>query len=262
MRHEATTRAEDAPPILSHLRLRQTPSAGALAPLLAGGADADGDDDAPRRGHHLIWSLFADRADRRRDFLWAATGPDAFVTLSARCPDDRHNLFHTERAQLFAPNLEAGDRVAFHLHANPVVSRLRDRKPRRVSKHDIITNILRPHPEADRRRLFDEAVRTRGFEWIAAQGAAKGFSVEPEHVRIHDYRRHEITRRKKRGRRHGRADNPRYATLDFDGVLTVTDPDRFRRGIAAGFGSSRAYGCGLMLIDTTAAATAATRAAA
>ena len=255
MRHEADTRAEDAPPILSYLRLRRTPSAGALAPLLAAEAGAGKDGDAPRRGHHLIWSLFADRPDRRRDFLWAATGPDAFVILSARHPHDRHNLFHTERGQLFTPALTAGDPVAFHLHANPVVSRRRDRKPRRVAKHDIITNVLRREPEADRRNRFDEAVRTRGFEWLKTQGGARGFSVAPHEVRIHDYRRHEITRRSKRGRRRGRSGNPRYATLDFDGVLTVTDPDRFRRAVAAGFGSSRTWGCGLMLIDTSPAAT-------
>lgn len=180
--------------------------------------------------------------------------PDTFVTLSARHPHDRHNLFHIERGQPFAPDVTAGDRVAFHLHANPVVSRLRDRKPRQVSKQDIITNILRPHPKADRRRLFDEAVRTRGFEWLAAQGTTRGFSVEPEHVRVHDYRRHEITRARKRRRGHGHSDNPRYTTLDFDGVLTITHPERFLRGIAAGFGSSRTWGCGLMLIDTSACA--------
>ena len=144
--------------------------------------------------------------------------------------------------------MTAGDRVAFHLHANPVVSRLRDRKPRRMSKHDIITNVLRQHPAADRRRLFDDAVRTRGFSWLAAQGAAKGFTVEPGEVRIHGYRRHEIPRRRRRGQR--RSNNPRYATLDFEGVLTVTDRTKLLRAIATGFGSSRAWGCGLMLIRT------------
>jgi CRISPR system Cascade subunit CasE len=254
MRQETTTRAADAPPVLTYLCLRRDPSAGALAPLLGSSARAGGDPDAPRRGHHLIWSLFADRADRRRDFLWAATGPDTFVTLSARHPHDRHNLFHIERSQLFAPDVTAGDRVAFHLHANPVVSRLRQRQPRRMSKHDIITNVLRRHPEAERRRLLDETVRTRGVEWLAAQGRTGGFSVEARDVRIHGYRRHEVGRRPVRGRRRARSDNPRYATLEFDGTLTVTDPGQFGRAVAAGFGSSRTWGCGLMLIDTAPAA--------
>ena len=256
MQHHATDRSgQDAPPFISHLRLRQTPSAGALAPLLGARAEAGGDPDASRRGHHLIWSLFADHAGRRRDFLWAADGPDAFITLSARPPDDRHRLFHIDSSEPFEPALAAGDRVAFHLHANPVVNQRRDREPRRVSKHDIITNILRQHPRADRHRLFDEAVRTRGFSWLEAQGEAKGFTVAPHEVRIGGYRRHEIAHRRRRGRRH--AGNPRYATLEFDGVLTVTDPARLRSAIAAGFGSSRTWGCGLMLIGASPAATRA-----
>ena len=91
-------------------------------------------------------------------------------------------------------------------------------------------------------------MRTRGFSWLAAQGAAKGFAVEPGEVHIHSYRCHEIARRGRRG--HRRPDNPRYATLDFEGVLTVTDRTKLPRAIASGFGRSRTWGCGLMLIRT------------
>ena len=94
-------------------------------------------------------------------------------------------------------------------------------------------------------------MRTRGFEWLAAQGKTRGFSVDPDHVRVHDYRRHEITRTRKGRRGRGHSDNPLHATLDFDGVLTVTDPERFRRASPQGLGSSRTWGCGLMLIDTS-----------
>ena len=39
-----------------------------------------------------------------------------------------------------------------------------------------------------------------------------------------------------------------YSTLDFEGVLTVSDPDTLLPAIARGFGAAKAYGCGLMLI--------------
>ena len=39
-----------------------------------------------------------------------------------------------------------------------------------------------------------------------------------------------------------------YSTLDFQGVLTVGDPDSLLPAIARGFGAAKAYGCGLMLI--------------
>lgn len=243
--HANTAGADDAPRLLTRLRLRQDPAAGALAPLLAAGRDSD----APRRGHHLIWSLFADRKNRRRDFLWTATGPGTFATLSARPPDDRHNLFRVESSEPFVPAIAAGDRLCFRLHANPVVSEPRTRKPYRMCKHDIVTNALRAHPAAERHRRFDETVQTRGFSWLETQGRAKGFAVEPGEVRIHSYRRHKIERRNKR-----RANNPRYATLDFEGVLTVKSRSKLLRAIATGFGSSRTWGCGLMLIEPAPAA--------
>ena len=39
-----------------------------------------------------------------------------------------------------------------------------------------------------------------------------------------------------------------YSTLDFEGILTVRDPDSFLAAIARGFGAAKSYGCGLMLI--------------
>ena len=39
-----------------------------------------------------------------------------------------------------------------------------------------------------------------------------------------------------------------YSTLDFEGVLTVSDPDTLLPAIAQGFAAAKAYGSGLMLI--------------
>ena len=39
-----------------------------------------------------------------------------------------------------------------------------------------------------------------------------------------------------------------YSALNFEGVLTVTDPVPFLPAIARGFGASKAYGCEFMLI--------------
>ena len=55
-------------PYLSRVCLKQDASVGALAPLLLGQAHNPSKTGHP--AHHLIWSLFADHADRRRDFLW------------------------------------------------------------------------------------------------------------------------------------------------------------------------------------------------
>ena len=39
-----------------------------------------------------------------------------------------------------------------------------------------------------------------------------------------------------------------FSTLDFEGALTVNDPDLFLASVRRGFGKAKAWGCGLMLI--------------
>ena len=39
-----------------------------------------------------------------------------------------------------------------------------------------------------------------------------------------------------------------FSSLDFDGVLELSNPDTFLAGVERGFGAAKAYGCGLMLI--------------
>jgi len=40
----------------------------------------------------------------------------------------------------------------------------------------------------------------------------------------------------------------RVAVIDFEGFLTVTDPNLFVASLVCGIGRAKAYGCGLMLI--------------
>ncbi|MCI0421919.1 MAG: type I-E CRISPR-associated protein Cas6/Cse3/CasE [Acidobacteria bacterium] len=46
--------------------------------------------------------------------------------------------------------------------------------------------------------------------------------------------------------RHGK--KIELSTLDFEGVLLVTEPDRFLRALLSGIGPAKAFGCGLMLV--------------
>src|SRR5690348_9920913 len=85
-------------------RLRRDRAAAAIAPLLVPtepGAKAGA-------SHRLIWSLFADTPDRRRDFLWRETGPGTFLILAPRAPEDRLGLFEIDPPKPFAPALIAG----------------------------------------------------------------------------------------------------------------------------------------------------------
>lgn len=223
---------------LSRARLKRDASVASLAPLLLGKIGKNG--SARQPGHHLVWSLFADDPNRRRDFLWREMDTGVFLILSTRQPEDRHGLFEIAEPKPFTPALEAGDRLKFSLRANPVVRR-RHASQRRSVKHDVVMDVLRSLPERDRAPHRLQVMREQGHAWLERQGAKAGFSIRADAVRVDGYDQHRIFRR-------GGARSMSYSTLDFDGILTVSDPDSFLAAIARGFGGAKSFGCGLMLI--------------
>lgn len=223
---------------LSRVRLKRNASVNALVPLLLGESGKGSATGQP--GHHLVWSLFADGLDRRRDFLWREIDTGVFLVLSARPPEDRHGLFEIAVPKPFTPVLAPGDRLRFSLRANPVIRR-RDRSRRRSVKHDVVMDALRSHPEVSRGVYRRAAIQEQGFAWLERQGTKAGFTVRCNEVSVISYDQHRIARK-------GSAPSMSFSTLDFEGVLTVTDPAPFVSAIALGFGAAKAYGCGLMLI--------------
>lgn len=219
---------------LSRITLRRDGSAAALAALLLPDGEAARRLDA---GHRLIWSLFADGPERRRDFLWREERPGRFLTLSLRPPVDAHDLFQVE-TKPFEPGLRAGDRLRFSLRANATVSR--GVKGERGQRHDVVMNAIRDVPKDVRAEQRQDAVPRAGRAWLAAQGERHGFALAGE-VGVDGY---ETIRLPRPGTRKPAS----FGVLDFEGALTIRDPAAFLAQLARGFGHARAFGCGLMLI--------------
>lgn len=218
-------------PFFSRVRLRRDITVRALSPLLLGAHDGR------HAGHHLMWSLFADDRARQRDFLWREMPGGVFFVLSARLPEDRHRLFDIAPPKVFEPQLARGDSLGFALHANPVV---RKAAGERSKKHDVVMAALQGVERKDRAGRRQAAVQASGFAWLERQGGRAGFAVDQAQVRIDGYERHRLARKG------GKAMS--FSTLDYEGILTVLEPDAFLEAVARGFGSARAYGCGLLLI--------------
>jgi len=250
---------------LTRLRLKRDAPAAALARVL----DPDDPSERCQTAHRLLWTLFADHPDRRRDFLWreerpgrGASGRSGFFVLSEREPVDSHGLFEMDPPKSWAPVLEAGDRLAFSLRANPVVTRRDEEgKPRR---HDIVMDRLKDVPRGARAEARQQALIEAGRAWLEAQGATHGFAIEVEEangkeeeddedaadreeaqrplLRIDGYEQLRI-------RRGAKDRQPaRLSVLEFDGILRVDEPERFLAALRQGFGKAKAWGCGLMLI--------------
>jgi CRISPR system Cascade subunit CasE len=203
--------------------------------------EAEGPDDAASKGHHLVWSLFADAHDAKRDFLWRRIDARSFLVLTPRLPRLDHPFLEIA-AKPFAPRLQTGDRLGFELHANPVIRIERKGRPKKV---DVVMHALHGLPaDQDRADHRADEVARQGMRWLSWQGKRHGFAVA-EGTKADGYETVRIPRRPGNGRRD---DDPRFSVMDFSGVLTVSEPERFMAALATGFGSAKAYGCGLMLI--------------
>lgn len=201
-------------------------------------------------GHRLVWTLFADDPDRRRDFLWreergGSFGEAGFYLLSARPPEDRLGIFELDPPKPFAPALRWGDRLRFALRANPVVTR-KDAagKPHR---HDVVMDAflragIGPGARAERRW---EVLQSAGRRWLEACGQRHGFRLldageAASELRVDGYDQRVVPR--------PRAKPAVFSVVDFEGILAITDPARFLAALLRGFGKAKAWGCGLMLI--------------
>ncbi|NKC30224.1 type I-E CRISPR-associated protein Cas6/Cse3/CasE [Falsiroseomonas selenitidurans] len=219
--------------LLTRATLRRDAPVAALAPLLVPEVQSA----RASAAHRLIWALFSDGPDRLRDFLWREEAPGRFLALSGRPPNALPDIFDTETKD-FAPELSAGDRLGFALRANPVIA-IKEPGATRGKRHDVVMHALHTVPKGEERReARPDAVIDAGRRWLARQGEAHGFRPEAG-VAVDGYETVRIPRP---------GGLLRFGQLDFQGVLTVTDPPRFLSALAGGFGRSRAFGCGLMLI--------------
>ena len=231
-----------APLTLSRARLRASrgEALSAIAPLLIP------DDKKQQAGHahRVLWLLFQDIPDTKRDFLWRDEGDGRYMILSQRPPTDPLGLFELASKE-FAPDLAIGDQLAYTLRANPVVAskparQAADQGTRaRGQKIDVVMQALHAVPKAERGMVRDQIASAAGHAWLASQGSKAGFKL-PAPPLIDGYAQIPVER--KRGRPAG------FSVLDFKGLLEITDPAAFVAKLTAGFGSAKAFGNGLMLI--------------
>lgn len=239
--------------------------------------------------HRLLWDLFPGRDGMPRNFLFreerdneqqgGAVQP-LFYLLSPELPEQNSPLFQVE-SQLFNPQLDEGEQLAFKLRANPVISRKTEGKKSSVA-HDVVMDAqhqalnqlceqagldrggskgekLRLLNQLDRTVLNDlmapllpdgvpvtldnvirQQVQKAQIKWLTDRAERSGFIIEQPHkLQMTGYEWKSLP---EKGRRAG------FSSLDYEGVLTVTDPDSLVKMLNTGLGKAKAFGCGLMLV--------------
>lgn len=217
---------------LLRVRLRRSAPIASIATLLL-------PDEPSRRAeasHRLLWSLFAGDPDATRSFLWREDDDGVFYVLSSQLPGESE-IFDVEIKE-FAPALAAGDRLQFSLRANATRA-YKLPGVRRSKRADVVMAALSSLSKIERSARRESVIQEAGTSWLTGQGGKHGFTLSSS-LRVDGYNKKQIS--------HGKMPKIEISTLDFEGILEVTDVEKFMTVLASGFGRAKAFGCGLMLI--------------
>jgi len=192
--------------------------------------------------HQIVWQLFADHAERQRDFIYryeASNGSPIFYTVSERQPvgDSKIWNIHTKE---YKPKLRSGQLLGFTVCANPIRAKREDNGQQK--RHDVIMEEKLKLKKEGKECEMPDIVQISGLQWLAERAVSHGFSIEPNNIRADGYRQHKFFKRK--------GNNPiSLSTVDFNGILTVTETDVFiDKCLFKGIGPAKGFGCGLMLV--------------
>jgi CRISPR system Cascade subunit CasE len=198
--------------------------------------------------HQALWGLFGDHPDRKRDFIYRKDDTEPaplFYAVSARPPEDPTGRWRVE-TKPYRPDLRHGDVLEFSLRVNPVRTIKNDKgRPKRV---DVVMDEkcrARARDGEDRLPSQAEMARSAGIKWLESRAPKLGFQFDPDRVRVDGYSIHTFTKNGKPG---GKRHRIRFATLEFEGTCTVTDPEAMVTTLYNGVGPAKAFGCGLMLV--------------
>lgn len=187
-------------------------------------------------GHGLVWHLFADDAGARRDFLYREVEAGRFVIVSAREPKAEPAIWDIH-SRPYAPTLAAGQRYGFALRANPTVAVA---QPGRARGHraDVMMHAKRQKGGAP---LMPEEREAAALDWLYARAGRLGVSFDAD--RCATRRQDQLKLARPSGAR------PAAVTVvDYEGVLTIVEPDRLTAALTAGVGHGKAFGLGLLLL--------------
>jgi len=134
---------------------------------------------------------------------------------------DKHGVWETKSYESFLEKIAAGQQRRFRLSANPVRS---------------VKTI-----EEKRGKIYAHMTPKYQKEWLADRAGKHGFMIEDDYfevVRSEWVNFVKINTTKKVS----------ILTVDFEGVLQITDADLFRKTLVDGVGRAKAYGCGLLTV--------------
>lgn len=175
----------------------------------------------------VLWRL--DQSGHRTELFIASAAKPDLTHLVEETGWPTSSTWETADYQPFLDRLEAGQRWAFRLTANPV---------RRTT----------PTGPGSRGQVKAHVTPAQQEGWLLSKAARLGFAVPDgltgvPQVVVKDRRTARFSRRSD-----GASREVTVAMATFEGLLEVTDADSLRRSLTEGVGRAKAYGCGLLTL--------------
>jgi len=195
--------------------------------------------------HQKIWALASQDQKQKRNFLYRVEYDIyqniKYIYLLAPYQITSQNGFRVTVSPRYQPEIETNDCLCFKLTANPIIKRKENGK---AKEYNLIMD-AKHRFKIDKKdyldqNSLDELIYDVGMKWLTRKGEQHGFAVKRFEVIINNDREYNI---KPIGRQ-----EYILRTLDFSGILTVTDPSLFLKTLYEGVGSAKGFGCGLMLV--------------
>ena len=198
--------------------------------------------------HQVLWTVFEDDRDAQRDFLYhKINGPrPQYYMLSSRKPKASMPEWQLEGPKAYTPAIQNGQKFYFTLRANPTVTLSKptnSAKKNSKKRIDVVTyekiKIQYKTLPHNKKPSYYELVQTSCLNWLEKRAQKNGFVFDRGRVQAEAYTKHLARKQNK---------NITYYTVDFSGVLQVTEVESFKRVLFQGLGRGRAFGCGMLLI--------------
>ncbi len=188
--------------------------------------------------HQLLWDFYSDSTDKKRDFIYRIQFDrewPTFYVVSETLPIDKNNIAEIT-SKPYHPKLHIGQALHFVLQANPQITT--KRADGKSARFDVIQHAIKgPKKKAD--KITAELIQLVGEEWLQARSEKNGFTLKK--VVAHNFKQERLYKRSQ--------ENPiTYSTLDYEGILTVIDPELFLKTLYRGIGAAKGFGCGLLMV--------------
>jgi CRISPR system Cascade subunit CasE len=212
----------------------------------------------PYGQHKTLWKLFdlpKQEKKEKTDFLFRYEMdkknklPLFYVLSCKQAPCDKEGIWEIESKQ-YDPDIRENDRLFFHVRVNPVITKKPvepDINPNKRKRHDIVMEAKKHLRNEDTTKKswphINEIIHKAGMNWLKMRAEKNGFIFSEEDtnsdIRVEGYQTHQFIRKGKK---------TNFSSLDFNGTLSVVNPELFKNILFNGLGPAKSFGCGLMLV--------------